>query len=194
MSEVLEDGKGHVFYPLRDDIYFRLIAYRGSITRQYFIKRACNGCGKDVFQWRANNRKHSRSKSPNRSFCSSECFSSTLSGPGNHKFSGGEKGKRGLSKGHILAYAPNHPNARKNYVAKHRLVVEEKIGRYLREDELVHHIDCDPTNNDIKNLVVVTKSQHNHAHWSILDCIGPLLQSGHIIFNHVTLSYEVIPR
>lgn len=47
----------------------------------------------------------------------------------------------------------DHPNATRNgYVAEHRLVMEEKLGRLLLPEEVVHHIDGDPQNNDPSNL------------------------------------------
>ena len=74
--------------------------------------------------------------------------------------------KGGLKKdrtGHIYKKCPNHPFASKygGYVALHRLVVEEHIGRYLLPTEVVHHIDDNPANNDISNLRVY---ENNAAH------------------------------
>ena len=47
---------------------------------------------------------------------------------------------------------------------EHRLVMEEKLGRPLRDDELVHHIDRDKTNNDPANLTVMTAAEHSRHH------------------------------
>src|SRR5690606_24179884 len=48
-----------------------------------------------------------------------------------------------------------HPHATKaGYVREHRLIMEEKLGRYLTPTEVVHHIDDDPSNNAPENLVV----------------------------------------
>lgn len=35
---------------------------------------------------------------------------------------------------------------------EHRDKMEKKLGRKLKRSEIVHHIDGDPTNNDIDNL------------------------------------------
>lgn len=68
-------------------------------------------------------------------------------------------------KDYEYVYAPDHPyKNHRNKVYKHRLVMEEHIGRYLTEDELVHHIDENPKNNDISNLKIVTKGEHQTIH------------------------------
>lgn len=43
---------------------------------------------------------------------------------------------------------------------KHRLVMEEHIGRSLKSSECVHHRDGNPLNNSISNLVITTQSEH----------------------------------
>ena len=65
------------------------------------------------------------------------------------------KGGRALLKGYWYIYMPEHPHCtKKNRVAEHRIVMEKKIGRYLSPKEVVHHIDGDPLNNDVENLVL----------------------------------------
>jgi len=54
------------------------------------------------------------------------------------------------------------------WVKEHLHCMEKKIGRFLFSDELVHHIDFDHNNNDINNLVVMTKPQHRSIHNSNL--------------------------
>lgn len=68
-------------------------------------------------------------------------------------------------KDYEYVYAPNHPyRNHRNKVYKHRLVMEQHIGRYLTEDELVHHIDENPKNNDISNLKIVSRATHQTIH------------------------------
>lgn len=59
-------------------------------------------------------------------------------------------------KGYLYKRMPHHPNGTKhgNYVAVHRLVMEEKLNRYLKPEEVVHHIDGDIKNNHPDNLEV----------------------------------------
>lgn len=48
---------------------------------------------------------------------------------------------------------------------EHRRVAEKVIGRSLRSDEIVHHIDEDSWNNDPSNLLIgITRRQHQHVH------------------------------
>lgn len=49
-------------------------------------------------------------------------------------------------------------------ILKHRYLMEENLGRKLKEDEIVHHKDGDNTNNDISNLEVITQSEHCRKH------------------------------
>lgn len=46
----------------------------------------------------------------------------------------------------------------------HIVIMEKHIGRRLYANECVHHIDHNKTNNDISNLVVMTRSDHNRLH------------------------------
>jgi len=70
---------------------------------------------------------------------------------------------------YILIFNPEHPQSNsKGYVAEHRLVVEEKLGRYLKSKEVVHHIDKNPKNNDIDNLMLFeSNAKHQSFHRKI---------------------------
>jgi hypothetical protein len=66
---------------------------------------------------------------------------------------------------YIQIYAPEHPNGNKDgYVREHRLIMEDILGRYLLEDEIVHHIDENGLNNCPSNLQVMTASEHTTHH------------------------------
>lgn len=62
-----------------------------------------------------------------------------------------------------LIYMPNHPFATKSgHVREHRLVMEKVLGRYLRRDEVVDHINRFETlNNHPSNLRVMLKRDHD---------------------------------
>lgn len=61
--------------------------------------------------------------------------------------------------GYLALYVPG-----RRYVAVHRLVMEQVLGRRLRSDEVVHHISGDKTDNRPENLMVVTQSEHTQMH------------------------------
>lgn len=46
----------------------------------------------------------------------------------------------------------------------HRVVAEQMLGRPLRSDEVVHHIDENKQNNDPSNLRVMTQAEHMREH------------------------------
>jgi hypothetical protein len=63
-------------------------------------------------------------------------------------------------------YMPSHPKARANgCVLEHRVVAEQKIGRILKDEEVVHHIDSNRENNNEDNLIVfATLKDHSRFH------------------------------
>jgi len=68
--------------------------------------------------------------------------------------------------GYVYEFCPGHRlQNRWGFVAQHRMVAEDKLGRPLAKGEVVHHKDECPTNNHPDNLEVMTKSQH-HSHHS----------------------------
>lgn len=76
-------------------------------------------------------------------------------------------GKRKRPDGYVRAVAPDdhpYPSDTKNgtkYVLEHRLVMETHLGRFLSPDEVVHHIDENPSNNAIENLeLFASQSEH----------------------------------
>lgn len=49
-------------------------------------------------------------------------------------------------------------------VMEHRVIMEKHLGRKLKPDECVHHIDGNPSNNSIENLQLTTKGSHRTIH------------------------------
>lgn len=71
-----------------------------------------------------------------------------------------------LNSGYYYLYKPEHPNAikSKRYIAEHRYILEQKLGRFLEKNEVAHHINENKLDNRPENLEVLTIGQHNKKH------------------------------
>lgn len=85
-----------------------------------------------------------------------------MNGPSNPNWRGG---RRDHPLGYVMVYAPDHPAAHNGAVLEHRLVVEREIGRLLRPDEVVHHVNGDKRDNRPGNLRVMSQSEHARIHY-----------------------------
>lgn len=73
------------------------------------------------------------------------------------------KGRGIHSEGYVCIYNPNHPfHSIRKYVYEHRLVMEKKIGRYIKHEERIHHINEIKDDNRIENLYLC-KNISDHA-------------------------------
>ena len=99
--------------------------------------KICSNCGKE-FEYRGNHKKRNQ-----HFFCCKEwgCYLDFL----NFEMAGAENQKVA---GKIV----------------YRRLAEMEIGRTLREDEEVHHIDGNHRNNNVDNLEVLTVSEHAKIH------------------------------
>lgn len=79
---------------------------------------------------------------------------------------GGWNGGQTIDKdGYRLIRSNGHPAARETgYVLEHRLVMEQKIGRYLDKKEVVHHIDGNKLNNHPDNLELFEENRIHLQH------------------------------
>lgn len=96
-----------------------------------------------------------------RNFCNRKCLGAYRSkhyvGDKAAHWKGGTK----MDRERIMIHLPDHPHAQSNgYVYRYRLVAEKMLGRLLRTDEIVHHIDGDESNDDPSNLLVMTQKDH----------------------------------
>lgn len=96
--------------------------------------------------------------------------------PEKYKFVEGEKhprwrgGRRHHACGYILVNMPEHPNRHKNkMVFEHRLVMEKRIGRLLKREEIVHHLNGIKDDNREENLVIVTNKKHER--WTLVKAL-----------------------
>lgn len=122
------------------------------------IEYHCLNCGKVVKTYRS----PSNIKSYIPKFCSIKCLGIYQKGNKNPAWSGGKH----LQNGYYVIFMPDHPYSdSKGFVYEHRLVAEQTIGRFLKPEEVVHHIDRNKINNDPNNLMVLkNQSEHNKLH------------------------------
>ena len=129
----------------------------------------CYACGKEI--------KIPPSDTSKKHFCSQECRLSWLSRRVRE-----EVNVTGHSKGHkaphlselnrkrnpLLALEPDAAN-RGSYKGKeHRRTMERILGRKLKPNEDVHHINGIHDDNRPENLMVMSHSEHLKLHWRLL--------------------------
>lgn len=81
------------------------------------------------------------------------------------KKKGGIGHKKKRKDGYIAIYFPDHPKSTADgYIMEHVLVMESIIGRWLKEDEVVHHINKIRHDNRKENLLLLTFAEHAGLH------------------------------
>ena len=93
----------------------------------------------------------------------------------------------------------NHPRLNKKNssnnggrVYEHILVMEKIIGRYLKKEECVHHIDGNKLNNQPDNLYLcANSSEHALVHNKMEKFLNRLICEGVVIFNRDTDDFEL---
>lgn len=118
------------------------------------------GCGKPTHIAKATYRDRRHFKGHPVPFL--QGHSLTPTGPDHHLWKGGRWTHKS---GYVYVYAPDHPKAnRDRYVLEHRLVMEQTIGRLLRDDEVVHHINHVKDDNRPENLMILSPGEHSTLH------------------------------
>lgn len=81
----------------------------------------------------------------------------------NPRWKGGEITR---TDGYILIRLGSFPRGHKGkkYDLKHRIVIEQHIGRRLLRSEIVHHLNGDKKDNRVENLEIITQAEHAKKH------------------------------
>lgn len=90
-------------------------------------------------------------------FCSRSCMSAASTGEKSASWKGGQYVR---ADGYVNIYQKDHPAADgMGYVREHRFVMEQILGRYLKDDENVHHKNGKRDDNRRENLELWVKRQ-----------------------------------
>jgi transcription elongation factor Elf1 len=102
-------------------------------------------------------------------FCSRACTYAGTKGTSSPVWKGGRTMNQG---GYVLLRVPEHPYAQQHhgYVPEHRLVMEQKVGRFLEKHETVHHINGQRDDNRPENLQLRSGRHGKGACYRCLDC------------------------
>jgi hypothetical protein len=118
--------------------------YCSKECKDKFYTKQCKGCGKDFIS-EINTLKIGHCQL----FCSKECRELSY------------KQRIKDIDGYIRIRMPKHPNCdRDGLIREHRYIIEQNIGRYLKTNEHVHHINGIRDDNRIENLQLLTQHQH----------------------------------
>jgi len=100
-------------------------------------------------------------KNPTQRFCSTSCSAKSRTGEKNSNWKGGVHHRQD---GYILVRkgVMNKECKGKRYDLQHRLIMEQHLGRELKDSEVVHHKNEDTKDNRIENLELI-ESQSFHA-------------------------------
>ena len=122
------------------------------------FKGICQSCGSEFETYRSPSAQIPK-------FCSLKCLGDHQKGENNPAYNGGKY----ISNGYYILFMPNHPyRDSKNMVYEHRFVMECKIGRYLTNEEVVHHKDQNKLNNEPINLRLFANNSEHIKHHQLL--------------------------
>lgn len=140
----------------------------------------CKRCGKDFWDYLC----------MKTQFCSRDCYNSFNNGKNSSAWKGGKTNQSG----YFMVWDNTHPNPNHDsYIREHRLVMEKHLGRYLRKEEKIHHINGIKTDNRIENLLLCADmNEHMHIHQEMQKLIFKLIQEGKVYYDRETKQFRTL--
>lgn len=134
--------------------------------RVCLIEKTCLQCGvKKLF--------YPSHATTRKKYCSKKCYSYSKKGKPmkceryiayKDKHHNWNNGIYNNHAGYRMLSTKDHPSKQK-YVMEHRLVMEKHLGRYLKPNEVIHHINEIKTDNRIENLKLCSsQAEHRRLH------------------------------
>lgn len=122
------------------------------------LYKKCTVCGTQYTWTKIGRKQWEQSK-----FCSIPCRYKKYTMSDNGRWRGGEFDR---GDGYVIVRIGSFPKdyKGKRYELKHRLVMEQHLGRKLLRKEMVHHKNGNKSDNRIENLELCTQSDHAKEH------------------------------
>jgi len=129
-------------------------AWKGGVSKN---KKTCLICAKEFV-----------SRDAEAKMCSRKCKGEYATKNSTHQRGNNGMWKGGVTGGngnYIFVLRPEHPMSNKyGYVLEHRKLMSDHMGRILENHEIVHHINGKKDDNRMKNLMLMTKREHDGMH------------------------------
>ena len=124
------------------------------------ITTTCSWCGVPIFL------RPSDMHPSGHHFCQQQCCTEWKRTRTGSLAGGWNGGTRTVEGGRVRGKVVNHPRMDAiGYVSRAHLVMEAELGRYLASEEVVHHLDFNPANDDPQNLILFpSEAEHQRYH------------------------------